>query len=1089
VFRISLLGGFSVARDGETVPDDAWRLRKAKTLVKLAALAPEGSVHADRASEALWPEREPASARNNLHQTIYAARRALESIGLDGRRALELADDLISLSPGDPASIDVAEFEAAAARARRGRDPDDYRQALAAYGGELLPEDRYEDWSTSRREALRELRLALGVELAELEAESDPATAIGHLRDVLVEAPLHEPAHRALMRRYAETGRRQEALEQFQELKRGLRRRFEDEPDDETRRLYQELLARRRDANPEARPDALSQTAQPRAAEAGRPAGLAQQISSFIGRERELEEAAALLRGSRLLTLTGAGGCGKTRLSFELARQHLEDFADGVWPVELAALGDPELVGAAVAQALDTRLASDRDAEIALAGHIGERQQLLLLDNCEHLVEPVAHLVEALLRLCPRLSVLATSREPLRVPGEVTWRVPSMSLPRLHDGHGSEEALRAESVRLFCERAAQAAPGFRLDDSNAAAVADLCHRLDGMPLAIELAAARAGVLAPAQLVERLDDALDLLSAGSRTAMTRQQTLRATLAWSFELLDPEEQVLLRRLSVFAGSFALEAVEEICAEPPLRHSEVAALLGRLVDKSLVQVEDGPGDEHRYRLLETVRQYAGEHLEEANEQAGFAHRHRDWYVELAESDPTPPGDLPEQAQLRRLETERDNLRAALASALADEPQTGLRLAVALWRFWLMRGYLAEGYRWVSASLAAAPERTAVRARALLAGCLLGLRRGVQAMDELGAESVAIFEELGDHAGMFDAIEITAAYRAIAAGPDEIEELVREYEALAVDDLPRARPPAWAAHTRGIAAWFRGEHPEARRQFERALGRLGDLDSDARPALWPLSYGMFPIGAEVAYPLLLHEDTVLLARRAGAEGAAAHLLVNLAAVDRVEGDFPKAAELIEESLARFRSLGDRQGEAFALNALGNLARSSGEFDRGRDLLDRSLALRTEIGDRRGSGITLGCLAALLARSGDLSAARASARRSRRWFAENDDLIGLGAAELCLTSVALWGEDRAGARAHLEAAASIFGAIESTPQEGWAQAVLAAMYAEDGDAATARHWLERARRQFDSLGAGAGTAYCRELERLPGMATGAAAE
>src|SRR5680860_420684 len=429
VLCVGLLGTFSVSLNGDAVADDAWRLRKAKTLIKLLALAPERRLHADQAAELLWADRDAAAARNNLHQAIFAARRALDSVGIDGRRCLELHEEVVALCRHDPVEIDFVSFERAAATARELGTPVAYRAALDAYGGELLPEDRYEDWAESRREELGELHLALRSEAAEL-GPSPP----------------------------------------------------------------------------------LPRTRLPR------------QLTSFIGRERELAEIATLLRSSRLLTLTGAGGCGKTRLALELARQRLEDFADGVWPVELAALGEPELIGPAIAQAMDTRLASDRAAEIALAGHIGDREQLLLLDNCEHLVEPTAHLVEALLRGCPNLTVLATSREPLRVPGEVTWRVPSLSLPRLTDRSLAEGSLEAESVRLFSARAAQAAPGFELDEDNAVAVASLCHRLDGMPLAIELAAARVGALTPAQIVERLDDSLDLLSTGARTAMTRQQTV-------------------------------------------------------------------------------------------------------------------------------------------------------------------------------------------------------------------------------------------------------------------------------------------------------------------------------------------------------------------------------------------------------------------------------------------------------------------------------------------------------------------------------------------------------------------------------------
>jgi predicted ATPase/DNA-binding SARP family transcriptional activator len=1071
VLCISLLGAFSVTLGAEAVPDDAWRLRKAKTLVKLIALAPEQRLHSDEAAELLWPDRDPASSRNNLHQAIFAARRAFGSIGLDGRNCLELRDDVLALCADAEIRIDAIAFEVAAAGARAGRDPDAYRTALDSYAGELLPEDRYEEWSAPQRDALHDLRVALGIELAELEAPADPSAAIARLAEVIAEEPLHEPAHRALMRIYAGAGQRQEALAQFQELKQRLRREFEDEPDDETRRLYQEILTRSLEPEPSRAPA----PAEPTARSEG-PPPLPQQLTSFIGRERELAEATTLLSTSRFLTLTGAGGCGKTRLALELARQRADRFADGVWPVELAALGEPALIGPAIAQAMDARLASDRAPEVALAAHIGEREQLLLLDNCEHLVEPVAHLAEALLSHCPNLTVLATSREPLRVPGEVTWRVPSLSLPKLDGGSLPQESLAAESVRLFSVRAGQAAPGFELDGENALAVATLCHRLDGMPLAIELAAARVGVLTPAQIAERLDDSLDVLSAGSRTAMTRQQTLRATLAWSFELLDADERVLLRRLAVFAGSFGLEAAEDVCAEPPLRRSEAVALLGRLVDKSLVHVESGAGD-RRFRLLETVRQYAAEQLEEAGEREAFERRHREWYVELAESDPTPAGDLPARDRLRHLDLERDNLRAALASAVDADPQAALRLAVALWRFWLMRGYLAEGYRWLVSSLAAAPEHTAARAGALRAACLIALRRGVHGrIREFGAESIAIFAELGDHAGMFDAVEVAAAYRAIVSDEGEIEELLGEHEALVADGVPAARPPVWAAHTRGIAAWFRQDYARARRQLEAARERATDLIGERRAALWPLSYGLISVEPEIGYPLLLHEDTVLVARRVSGDAATAYILVNVAAVDRVEGDFGRAGELLEESLARFRQLSDRQGEAFALNAAGNLARSNGDFERGRTLLEGSLDLRQRIGDRRGTGITLGCLAILDARAGDPAAGRTAAERARGWFVENDDLIGLSAAELSLASVALCSGDRAAGRAHLEAAASTLGDMDSTHQEGWALAVLAAMSAEDGEPAAARGWLDRAKRHFDRLGSEAGTVYCAEL-------------
>lgn len=1058
MLSIGLLGAFSVSVDDEPVPDEAWRLRKGKTLVKWLALTPERRLHAEEAIEVLWPEQDPAAARNNLHQAIFAARRALGSGGGDGAGYLELSDNVISLCPEEPPWIDVLEFEAAATAARAQGDAESYRRALERFAGELLPEDRYEDWAAPRRAAVQELRLGLAIELAELEAAEDPTAAIARLRELLLVDPLHEPAHRALMRLYAEQGRRQEALAQFQELKGRLRRELEDTPDEETRDLYASIL--RRDTSARVEPKATPPV----------PA------SDFIGRERELGEVSNLLGGTRLLTLTGAGGCGKTRLALALSGREAGSYPDGAWVVELAALGDVDLVAPAVAQAMDTRLASDRLPEVALADHIGDSETLLLLDNCEHLVGGVAHLVAALLAGCPRLTILATSREPLRVPGEVSWRVPSLSLPPRNGAAAPEALAAAESVRLFCTRAAAAAPGFELGADNADAVVALCHRLDGMPLALELAAARVGALSPPQLVDRLDQALDLLSSGNRTAMTRQQTLRATLAWSFDLLEPAEQTLLRRLAIFAGSFTLAAVEEICADEEGQGGEALALLGRLVDKSLVNAEPERGG-HRYRLLETVRQYAGEQLEEAGERDAFVRRHRDWYLELAERDPTAAGELTDSEWLRRLDPERDNLRAALASALAEDPGAAVCLADSLWRFWLTRGYLAEGYRWLTAALEAAPERSAARGRALLAACLIGLRRGVhERLHEFAAESVEIFGERGEPAAMLDSVEVWAGYRAIVSPELELEALLGEHESLRAAGVPAARPAAAAAQTRGIAAWLRRDYGRAREQLQLAIARARELEDERRPVLWPLSYGMISLETELGYPLSLQEETVILARRVAGPRALAHMLVNLAAVERVEGRLAEAEELLEESLARFTRLGDRHGEGYALNALGNLARQAGDCERGRERLQRTLVLREEIGDRRGTGITLGCLAVLLARAGDAAAARAAGEQSRHWFSENDDMIGLGAAELSLAAAALGEEDRAGARARLQAAASVFGRIESMQHGAWALAVLGALGAEDGNPEEARLHLRQAEREFELLGGEEGLAYCRAL-------------
>ncbi|MGE5745716.1 MAG: ATP-binding protein, partial [Solirubrobacterales bacterium] len=808
--RIQLLGGFSVSTAAQGVDEEQWRLRKAKSLVKLLCLAPDRKLHAEQVSEVLWPELAPDAARNNLHQAAHAARRAFDLRGADGSRCLRLSEGLLLLCPEDPVWIDSVAFEQAAASARGQRRAAAYVAALELYTGELLPEDRFEEWTSVSRETLRDLRLALGIELAELQAAAgDEGAAIETLHAALLADPLHEPAHRALMRLYVRDGRRQEALAQFQQLKRGLKREFEDEPDDETRRLYQEILTRSlEDREERDRGDAEA---------SGREEGnLPAQLTSFVGRKRELEEIATAFGSTRLLTLTGVGGAGKTRLALELASRRSGRFPGGTWLVELAALTEPELIGPAIGEALDVRLASERAPEIALAEHIGDRQLLLVLDNCEHLIAAAARFTDALLRSCPRLRVLATSREPLRVGGEVVWRVPSLSLPQVGEDVGRVAVVSSEAVCLFAERARQVAPSFELDDDNLDAVATLCHRLDGMPLAIELAAARTGTLSPAQMVERIDGALDLLAAGSPAALTRQQTLRATLAWSHELLDADERVLQRRLAVFAGSFALEAAEEICGTDPLERGMVAGLLGRLVDKSLVQVEDG-GEAHRYRLLETVRQYGIEQLDVAGERPEAERRHRDHFLELAASDPTPPGDLPSGKWLQQLERERENLRAALGTGLRAEPAEAMRLALALWGFWFVRGYLAEGHRWLQEVLAATPEPTYERAMALIADCMLGFRRSAYGqIPTQAAESGEISRRLDDDAGMLAAVEVTAAGLAIIGQRGELEALVQEHEGLSGPDLPPERAAIWAANTRGVGAWLRNDYRSARRGFE---------------------------------------------------------------------------------------------------------------------------------------------------------------------------------------------------------------------------------------------------------------------------------
>jgi predicted ATPase/DNA-binding CsgD family transcriptional regulator len=582
-------------------------------------------------------------------------------------------------------------------------------------------------------------------------------------------------------------------------------------------------------------------------------------LSSFVGREKELAEVERLLAGGiRLLTLTGPGGCGKTRLALEAAREASGRFEDGAWWVGLAPLSEPDLVPRAVASALGVREAPGRSLEEVLVEHLKARSTLLVLDNCEHLIGACAALADALLPSCPSLRILATSREALGIAGERAWLVPSLTLPddpqRLPP---VEELSRYEAVRLFVERTEAVSAGFVLEGQNAPAVARVCWRLDGIPLAIELAAARVRVLSVEQIAERLDDCFRLLTGGSRMALPRQRTLRATIDWSHDLLSEDERRLFRRLSVFAGGWTLGAAEAICAGDGIEEGEVLDLLSRLVDRSLVVARERDG-EMRYRFLETVRQYGREKLEESGEAEDVRWRHALFFLELAEDAESAMLGPQQHTWMERLEVEHDNLRAALgflllAAKMAGVPpwgtvqeaiERGLRLAGALRRFWWARAYYTEGRAWLEEflDLAGASGRTAERAKVLHAlGVLIHRNADYPAGDHVVArsrleESVGIYRELGDEprtaAVLWDLGRLSNEAGDWEMARSSLEESI-ELERRAGNE----RGVALARSSLGFTFLLRGEHGPARAHVEesiRVLRRLGSPDEVKRCLLF---------------------------------------------------------------------------------------------------------------------------------------------------------------------------------------------------------------------------------------------------------------
>jgi predicted ATPase len=504
------------------------------------------------------------------------------------------------------------------------------------------------------------------------------------------------------------------------------------------------------------------------------PNNLPAALSSFIGRTHELAAVQEALGRSRLVTLTGAGGAGKTRLALQVAADRVERHPDGVWLVDLAGLSDPNLVAQAAVAALGIPELPDRPALGALTGYLASRDMLIVLDNCEHLIAASAELVEGVLRAARNVRFIATSREPLNVPGEISWRVPSLSLPAQDEGAADEES---EAVTLFAERARAADPSFALTPERRQVVVTICRRLDGLPLAIELAAARVRALSVEEIAERLRDRFALLTGGARTALPRQRTLEAAVGWSYDLLDESERRLFARLSIFAGTFDLAAVEEVCSGSGVERGEIVDLLARLVDKSLVSVIHLAGGT-RYRLLETLRDYARNRLAASSEAQALAEAHTRWAVGYAAAS----GERvlgPQQAQvLAEVAASMDDLRAALARCLeSGDPETGLRVMIGLHHLWPI-GPVREARLWLEQLLAnAGSVSPAILGQALsLQGVVLAIHGLTDASIDAQERALELLREVGDERGAAWATHYLAIALWHAAPPDRVKELTLE-------------------------------------------------------------------------------------------------------------------------------------------------------------------------------------------------------------------------------------------------------------------------------------------------------------------------
>ena len=727
--------------------------------------------------------------------------------------------------------------------------------------------------------------------------------------------------------------------------------------------------------------------------------------TSFIGREKERDEIIHLMAKSRLVTLAGVGGIGKSRLSIQTASALLNDFPDGTWLVELAPLADPALVPPAMVNTLGLIEQANRTPQVIMTDFLKAKKALIIFDNCEHLIQACAQTAESLLQSCPNLHILATSREALGITGETVYLVPSLTTP---DPLKStrDSLVQYEAVRLFVERSQATIHDFSLTESNASAIAQICHHLDGIPLALELAAARVKLLRVEEIAARLDDRFRLLTSGSRTALPHHQTLQALIDWSHDLLSENERLLLRQLSVFAGGWTLEAAESVCGDENIQKHEMLDLLTQLVNKSLILAERKQGQETRYHMLETIRQYAREKLWAAGEGESIRQQHLAYFVDLAERAGPNLRAFDMVMWLDRLEAEQDNIRLALEHALESDIEAELRLASALLWFWHIRGHIHEGVDWLERGLPIEaaeradqplrPSRAMIRGKALfVSGFLIHMMGKYQRAVEFAEESLLIFRKLGS-AGRRD-----SAYVLCLLGTHQLRQDVRQAKILLEESLTLSQEVgdkfgvAQCLDDLSVVAWNEDRKEEARALLDEDLAlrkEIGDKDGTAfildelgnqavrkgdyeqaimyyeeglalfqevgnkRGASMTLSYlgGVARAQDNYEWATILLEEALMLEQDLGDKQATANRLVDLGAVAQSEGAYKRATQTYAEALKLFRELDNQFGIAITLRHLGLAALEHGDYEQASKRLQEALVINQDIGNKFQSALTL---------------------------------------------------------------------------------------------------------------------------------------
>lgn len=958
MLEIRLLGQFDLKYNSAPVEIPS---RSAQSLLSYLLLN-TGIVHRrEKLAGLLWLDATEANARSYLRKALWQARKSL-AFDTPGGGEYLLADDIsITFNTNADYWLDADALKDKKAEAM---SVEELIEAVSAYQGELLP-GFYEEWVSLERERLQAIfENKMQVLLDRLVEQRRWAETLDWGERWIALGSMPEPAYRALMVAHAALGNIAKVAATYERCVQTLREELGVEPSEQTIALFEEL--RNGTAFPSEAPiiTDFQQTVPSEISAAlsedddRRVTNLPIPLTSFIGREEEIHEIKYLLRESRLLTLAGAGGSGKTRLAIQLANQIRDMFSDGIWWIDLAVLSDPHLVPQAVAKVLRVREASHQSLREALANSLHTKEILLVFDNCEHLLDACAQLGEYLLKACPSLKILATSREVLGIAGERVFPVPTMSSP--DPSQVDPSTFHAyDAVRLFVERAAAQMPDFDLTDQNAFAIAQLLFELDGIPLAIELAAARVQVLKVEQIAARLDDRFRILTGGSRTALPRHQTLRATIDWSYDLLSPSERTMLQRLSVFTGGWSAAAAESVCVGGEIHSEDVLDLLSQLASKSLVLAERKPGEAARFRMLETIREYASEKLAKDGEEAAVRDRHLDFFVMLAEEAEPELFKNDQVIWLNKLETEYENLRAAAAWSLEREAALpALSLVGSLSVFWYTHGHYYETRELSSQILSASftKERTAARAKALsIAGLVKWALGGKADVRPLLEEALDIATEIGDKSiiawtRVLLGTEIST-HGNYQEGLSLIEQGLEECRALGSE---RQTEVGFALTLLGDGAFYEGDYHRAQELYEKSVDVLSEVrDLNFR------AYALRRLGHTARYLGDLEGavekciESLSLNRELGHKQAVAACISALACIDLAHGDaltavqlfaaVEKQLELIGFSLMPSDSVEFEQNVALAREELDDEAFSAAWAEGRKMDTDQAIALALE--------------------------------------------------------------------------------------------------------------------------------------------------